>query len=218
MTQHKNLRGKKLEIYKKTLRLTKLQKEIIIGTLLGDSSMSLREGKPCYSIKFEQGEEHADYVTHLYEIFADFTGTPPSWRWIDRQKTRRALWFRTYRHDELIFYCNLFYQGTGEDRRKIVPKNIENFITPRVLAYWFMDDGNKTSDQKTYCINTQGFMKHESELLCDILRTKFNVIASVNKDKNSWRIYIWRESTETFKTLVEPYVINCFSYRLNINC
>lgn len=214
--QQRNLRNKELENYKKSLRLTDVQREVIIGTLLGDASMSLRKGKPCYSIKFEQGEQHADYVNHLYELFEPFTGTPPAWRWIDNKRTRRALWFRTYRHDSLIFYWNLFYSEAFEDKRKIVPKNIAKFITPRVLAYWFMDDGNLTSDKKTYCINTQGFSKHESEMLCEILKKKFNITASVNKDKDSWRIYIWSHSAETFRTLVEPYVLCCFDYRLKI--
>lgn len=211
MTQ-RNLRGKELEIYKQSLKLTDVQREIIIGTLLGDASMSLRKGMPCYSIKFEQSEEHADYIYHLYEIFEPFTGTPPALRWIDRNHTRRAVWFRTYRHDSLIFYWNLFYAG----ERKSLPKNIAKFLTPRVLAYWFMDDGNQTSDHKSYNINTQGFEKHESEKLCEILKEKFNITASINKDKDSWRIYIWRESAETFRTLVEPYVLSCFDYRLKL--
>jgi hypothetical protein len=212
--QQRKLRGKKLEIYKQSLQLTDLQREVLIGTLLGDSSMSLREGKPCYSIKFEQGEAHAEYVTHLYEIFEPFTGTSPKWRWIDSEHKRRALWFRTYRHDSLIFYYNLFYEGEGEHRRKIVPKNIAKFLTPRVMAYWFMDDGNQTSDKLTYCINTQGFKQHESQMLCNVLKEKYNITASLNKDKDSWRIYIWRESAVSFRTLVEPYVLSCFHYRL----
>ena len=212
--QRGKLRGKQLEIYKLSLKLTDVQREVIIGTLLGDASMSLRNGKPCYSIKFEQGEANADYVNHLYELFEPFTGTPPAWRWIDKNRTRRARWFRTYRHDSLIFYWNLFYVLDG---RKIVSKKIAKFITPRVLAYWFMDDGNQTSDSKTYCLNTQGFSKHESEMLCEILKEKFKITASVNKDKDSWRIYVWRESAETFRALVEPYVLSCFDYRLKID-
>lgn len=214
--QHKqrNLRGNQLELYKKSLELDIVQHEIIIGTLLGDASMSTRKGKPCYSIKFEQGEAHAEYVNHLYEIFEPFTGSPPAWRWIDTKRTRRSLWFRTYRHDSLIYYWNLFYDNSSGQDRKIVPKTIAKLITPRVLAYWFMDDGCQTSDHKSYCINSQGFEKHESEMLCDILKQKFNITASIQKDKNSWRIYIWRESAKAFRELVQPYIHSCFEYRI----
>jgi DNA-binding transcriptional regulator WhiA len=212
----KQLRGNALENYKKSLKFTDTQREIIVGTLLGDASMSLRSGKPHYSIKFEQGEAHADYVNHLYDIFEPYTGTPPSWRYIDKEQTRRALWFRTYSHDDFIYYWNLFYSGTGNERKKVVSKHIDKHLTARALAYWFMDDGSKTSDSKTYHLNTQSFQKHEVKMLCDILKAKFNIIGTVNKDKDRWRIYIWRESAQAFKTLIEPYVLDCFAYRLNI--
>lgn len=213
----RSIRGNALENYKKDLKLTDTQREIIVGTLLGDASMSLRSGRPHYSIKFEQGEAHVDYVNHLYSIFEPYTGTPPTWRYIDKDRRRRALWFRTYRHNDFIFYWNLFYEGTGENRRKVVPKNIGKLLTARALAYWFMDDGNQTSDHKTYYLNTQGFQKSESDTLCELLKEKFNIIASVHKDKGYWRIYIWRESALAFKTLIEPYVQECFAYRLNID-
>ena len=89
---------KQLIDYKNKLELTSEQKEVLIGTLLGDSSMSIRSDKPHYSVKFEQGEAHKDYVDHLYQIFEPYTGSPPSMRFIDSKKTRRAYWFRTYRH------------------------------------------------------------------------------------------------------------------------
>ena len=106
----------------------------------------------------------------------------------------------------------------SEEKRKIVSKTICKLLTPRVLAYWFMDrdDGSQTSDNKTYYLNTQGFYKHESEMLCELLKDKFGITASVHKDKKGWRIYIWCESSETFRTLVEPYVISCFDYRLKL--
>lgn len=217
MTQQpKDLRGKQLEEYKKTLNLTSEQREVIIGTLLGDASMSLRNGKPCYNIKFEQGEEHADYINHLYEIFEPFTGTPPAWRWIDKKKTRRARWFRTYRHDSFIYYWNLFYGCSSEEKRKIVPKNIDKLITPRVLAYWFMDDGSLDTSGRCYYLHTQGFQRSESEMLCEVLKQKLNIIATVQKDKDSWRIYIRRESAEAFRTLIKPYILSCFNYRIEL--
>lgn len=219
MTQ-RNLRGKELEYYKKVLQLTDVQKEVLIGTLLGDASMSLRDGRPHYSVKFEQGAANAAYIEHLYQIFEQFTGSPPKYRFIDNEQKRRALWFRTYRHDQLIFYWNLFYRTskTSKVRKvKIVPINISKFLTPRAVAYWFMDDGNLTSNFRSFVLNTQGFEKHESKILCEVLRKNFNIIASVNKDKEKWRIYIWQESAETFRTLVKPYVLDCFAYKLAVS-
>jgi len=67
-----------------------MKKDVIIGTLLGDSSMSIRSGKPHYSIKFEQGEMHKEYIFHLYEIFKAYVGSPPTYRYIDKAQTRKV--------------------------------------------------------------------------------------------------------------------------------
>lgn len=196
----RSLTKKQLIDYKDKLELTSEQKEVLIGTLLGDSSMSIRSGKPHYSVKFEQGESHKDYVDHLYQIFEPYTGSPPSMRFIDSKKTRRAYGFRTYQHKHFMYYFHLFYVISpnrepniyGENtspkfnKIKIVPKNIHKYLTPRVLAYWFMDDGTfhrsphiYGAKQKNYLFSTQGFQKYEVKRLCDALRYKFNIRANV---------------------------------------
>ena len=62
--------GRLLEAYKKTLKLTDLQRDIIIGTLLGDSSIAKQKTKS-YNIKFEQKLENKEYIIHLFLIFKD---------------------------------------------------------------------------------------------------------------------------------------------------
>jgi len=211
-----------LQAYKNTLQLTQEQKEIIVGTLLGDSSMSLRQNKPHYSIKFEQKSLSKGYVYHLYDIFKPFVGTGPSERWIQKEEGRKAIWFRTYQHDQFIFYYNLFYSHIDGklQAKKIVPKNIGNYLTERGLAYWFMDDGtcwvqNSTTKKVNYIFNTHGFEKHECNLLAEVLRKKFEIKCTVVKDKTYFRIYVLIESTERLRELMEPYIHETFKYKLN---
>lgn len=239
---------KQLIEYKNKLELTSEQKEVLIGTLLGDASMSIRSGKPHYSVKFEQEESHKDYIDHLYQIFLPYTGSPPSMRFLDSKKTRRAYWFRTYRHKHFMYYFHFFYvispgpprseETRGRSTRapsagkngekventspkfnkvKIVPKNIHKYLTPRALAYWFMDDGtfhSTSQGKKAYLFSTQGFQKHEVKRLCDALRYKFNIRANVARDKKSWRIYILNESSSTFLDLIRPYIHQSFLYKI----
>lgn len=149
-TNHNNLVarnkfGKKLTEYKETLSLDELQKSVLIGTLLGDASMSSNSGRPIYSVKFSQKSTQADYINHLYTIFAPYVGTPPRARVITNSfhKTPGAsTWFRTYSHVSLKFYYDMFYLGLSDKTKlKIVPKNIDKYLNPIALAYWFMDDG-----------------------------------------------------------------------------
>jgi LAGLIDADG DNA endonuclease family len=224
MFEKRNLRGKALADYKKTLVLNDLQTDIIIGSLLGDSTMGLRKGVPLYSLKFEQSVKKQGYIFHLADIFDKFCGSPPARRWIDKKKTRESLWFRTYRHNSFAFFFNLFYvieedPVTGQPfSRKIVPLNISKFLNPRVVAYWFMDDGtfhkDRRSGAKQYYFSTQGFQKSECELLCDALRTCLNIQTNVHKDRKYWRIYIRAQSNHLFLDLISPYIVDDLLYKL----
>lgn len=68
--EKKTLRGRSLAEYKKELQkkgLTETQKDILIGTLLGDASMQAMTGNQLSNIKFEQNISQIKYIEHLYE-------------------------------------------------------------------------------------------------------------------------------------------------------
>ena len=74
------------------------------------------------------------------------------------------MWFRTYGHTDFKFYDQIFYldykhKGSRRRAKPGVPKNIDELLTPRALASWFMDDGSyRTKKAKRYYVlNTQSF-------------------------------------------------------------
>jgi hypothetical protein len=208
--------GSELEQYKATLSLTEEQKDLIYGTLLGDSTMGLRQGEKIYSLKFEQKAANEEYVNHLYEIMEPYVGTPPAIRKNTNTGENKSVWFRTYRHSSFIFYFNLFYKIEEKNGKlmavKMVPKNIHKILNARVLAYWFMDDG--TLSGPNYYFSTQGFQKHEVERLSHALKICFGIKSAVHKDKKHWRIYINVESYVLFESLIMPYLHKNFFYKI----
>lgn len=204
------LRGKVLEIYKENLVLTELQRVVLLGTLLGDASMPKQKNNTNYNIKFEQSIKNEEYINHLYNIFKDWVGTEPKIREIKGglAKERQSIWFRTYRHKNFKFYYNEFYF----EGKKRVPKLIHRYLTPNVLAYWFMDDGNKT--KHGYVLNTQAFCLKDQKLLLNAL-SNLNLDCSLHKDKNFFKIYIKAESKLNFTLLIKPFILTCFFYKLH---
>ena len=82
--------GKALREYKQTITLSQIQKDVLVGTLLGDASMPLHSGKPKLYVEFKQTIGRANYIHHLYDLFQDpvgrlcwhtSTSTEYSWRW-----------------------------------------------------------------------------------------------------------------------------------------
>jgi hypothetical protein len=228
----RKLDRKDLEVYKKQLSLTEEQKEVLVGTLLGDASMSIAQGMPVYCVKFEQGSANKDYLFHLFEIFKPYVGTGPQIRVIERKVTKEeVVWkqresysFKTYRHDDFKPYFHMFYtttineQGLIEKKVKVVPNNIEQLLTARALAYWFMDDGSckvyGLNKNKTYVLHTQGFTKEEVVSLSQVFNNKFDLKCSVYKDKKGYTLGFLAGSSQKFKALVQPYVVDGFVYKL----
>ena len=51
------------------MTLSKQQKEILVGILLGDANLQTDNGGKTYRLRVLQSEQHKEYLFHLYEIF-----------------------------------------------------------------------------------------------------------------------------------------------------
>ena len=214
------LTGNNLKEYKKKLQINRIQKDVIIGTLLGDASMEIRKGKPVYSIKFEQKLFRTDYINHIYSIFSVWAGTEPKIRTISQGKIvkRSSVWFRTYRHSSFKFYYDIFYSSTASGKKvKVVPKLLHRFLTPTALAYWFMDDGTYHVDKYgniQYYLNTQSFSSSEQKLLVNALKRNFGIDFNIHKDKGKYRLYLKVLFNNTFVEIIKRYIFPSMTYKL----
>lgn len=216
MEKSRYLRGRALIEYKSSLKLNHRQKEVLIGTLLGDASMALKLGKPTYQVKFEQQIQRKEYIDYLYGIFENFVGTPPKIRDIrgGGAKFRQSIWFRTYGHSAFKFYDDIFYirDKVTNVRRKCVPVKIQQYLTPRALAFWFMDDG--TLSNQDYVLSTQSFVLSDQKRLQRALKKVFGLQINIHKDRNKYRLYVCRNSETRLRQLISEFIHPNFQYKL----
>ena len=105
---------------------------------------------------------------------------------------------------------------------KSIPDNlVRNYLTPRGLAYWYMDDGNrcyyKGSRSKTdmnCVINTQGFKEEEVIKLINEINLKINLELTLAFNKKNPIINIPNRNYDEFYELVQPYIIDQMKYKL----
>lgn len=220
----RSLIGKELNDYKRSLHLSKIQREVIIGLLLGDGHLESQNNKITYRLKVGQTLKHKIYVYHLFDIFKNFCGTGPR-EYINPNTNYISVTFNTYSHISFKFYGKQFY---NKNNLKVVPKLIHKWLTPRGLAYWFMDDGSrKSKTSKGIYLNTQSFTYREVKVLSDLLQNKFNLITKIKLDKNltteklkpneirrGYRIYISGYSYDIFKKYIEKYITEDMKYKL----
>lgn len=192
------------KIKQNNIKITKLQKEVLVGLLLGDAHLEKSLNGLSYRLKIEQSNKKKDYIDHLYEIFKD-------WCYQEPKNKRNNLYFQSKFTNSLSFYGKNFY---NIEKKKIIPKFIYRSLTPRALAYWYMDDGSiKSKQSKGVLYNTQGFFYKDVLLLCDILNKKFNLKASLRKQKEGYQIYISGHSYEIMRSIIYPFLIESMYYK-----
>jgi hypothetical protein len=207
------MRSRAIEQMKQSLVLTDEQREILFGVLLGDACLETQNRGRTYRVKFEQSDFHSEYIRHLYSIFQPWVLTAPRQRFVgDSAGNQHQSWsFQTVSHSAFRFFAHQFYA----DGVKRVPELIHRWLTPRGLAYWFMDDGSiKSVQSKGSIFNTQGFGRSDVGRLTNLLKSGFGLAATVRRHKHQFQIYVSGASSEQFQLLVGPYVIESMRYKL----
>ena len=211
MGSSKKLYGRELVKYKKSLDLNKSQRDVLLGSILGDANVRMLK-KQAF-LTFSHNEKQVDYVFWKYKNFRDWVLTKPREEIRKYYKdSRRSLvsWrFSTISHPLLTEYYWLFYPKG----KKIIPKSIDSFLnSPLSLAVWYMDDGSKS--RSSCYLNTQQFQQIDQEWLVTLLWRSFRIEGRLNWDKQYQRIRVTTEGTRIMHRLIEPFVLPCFRYKL----
>ena len=185
---------------KKSQRLTKRQREILIGTLLGDGHLETRTRGNTYRLRVEHSEKQKEYLFWLYEQFKEWVPQEPKRK--VRTDGRVSYEMVTISHSAFRFYAHQFYV----DGKKVIPKLLSKLLTPIGIAFWYMDDGSlKSLRHKTFNIHTLAYSKNDLERVCEVFKNNFDISASLHRQKGiAWRVYIKSESSEKFTSLVYP--------------
>jgi recombination protein RecA len=180
--------------------LSEVQRDIIIGSLLGDGAMRCRANA---LLEINNSFNQRAYVDWKYSRLRELVRTPPKAR--RSNGNRVAYRFVTRSLPELTPYFFLFY-GSG---RKTVP---ELELTPLVLAVWFMDDGCRS--RSSVYLNTQQYDVGSQARLLRLLARQWGIEATLNRDKTYHRVRISVAGMRRFANLVRPYLLPELRYKL----
>jgi recombination protein RecA len=203
-----------IEGYKKSLKLTKRQREVIVGLMLGDGHLESQDKGRTYRLKVEYSATQKEYVDWLFKIFKDWVRTPPQLKIKIRPSgfVVKTIYFQTYSHGALRFYGHQFYSKEG---KKVIPKIIDKLLTPLALAIWFMDDGSwKSENHQTYIIHVNGYSRADLLKIQKTLLHKFGIETFLHRQYKNWRIYVKTSSAQRFRSLVEKFIIPSMKYKL----
>ena len=193
-----------------SIELSNYQKEVLIGTMLGDGWLGI--GKECVNPRFRTAHcvTQKEYSEHLIKIFNNLHWKCSYHKYKNPDK-RTGKYYESYvvespNNPALLYFYNLFYKNG----KKVIPIELLDDFTEVSLAFMFMDDGFKT--KSGYQIATNCFTIEELDKFRIMLKLKFNIETTLHKSKE---LYIPSKSKDTFTNLIKPYIIPCMQYKLH---
>lgn len=108
---------------------------------------------------------------------------------------KRLVWENeTLAHSKWNYWNQMFYSQNDNKRTKIIPSNscLEKYLTPRAIAYWFMDDGSLlANNSKGLVFHTQNFDESDVKRLANFLEQKYGLKTWVKQNKKkTYHCYI----------------------------
>lgn len=192
--------------------LTNEQKNLILGTLLGDGSIEKRWKNP--RLRIDHSVAQKKYVFWKYDILKSIaTQEPHIINEIDKRsgKLSTRWYFSTKAIPELDFFYQLFYQNK---RKAIKLGLLDHIIHPLSLAVWLMDDGYKRNDCDALRLSTDCFSYREQEILQRCLDKNFGISSKIHKKGKTWNLYIPSPEMNRVRTLLTPFIVPTMNYKL----
>lgn len=184
--------------------LSNLQKEILFGSLLGDCN--IHKHRKSYEGRINHSIKQLEYAEYMRSLLGDICS---NMRYITKNLNNseyKQCSFDIKNNYALKELYDMFYFKSKKD----IPRDL-SLLTPRALAFWFMDDGSKSSKHSleiaTCSFSLEGLLR-----LKNYLEIQYSIRTIIRKD---FRLYICTESASLFKKLVLPYISDSMLYKLS---
>lgn len=191
------------------IEITTEMHEIIVGCLLGDGCIRKSEDKSLqHRLQVFHSEEQKEYINWIHNKLKTICKSKAP-----KKNDKGYYYFVTISHKELTKLKQEFYPCG----KKCIPENFIEYISPLMLAVWFMDDGsrcNKNCGQ----LHTECFTIEENQKIANAINSKYNLNVKQTIRNNGYGkypyIYIPSESFKIFREIIRPYIIPTMMYKL----
>lgn len=197
----------------------------IIWGMIGDWWADRIPSKKSFSYRFqiEQDKKHKEYIyfqTNFFYLHGYCASPKPILR---KRKEGRYMYRLTlfcYSNQDWIYkdFNTIKNQNGYKKKIKKLPNWIDKFLTPVSLAALIMQYGSRQKGQGI-SIATNCFTYKECNLISKQISNKFkqktSVVLAGSKEKNQWKVTIWKESMPKIKKIQEKHMIGNMIRKIN---
>ena len=203
-------------------KLKKLElRSVLVGMLLGDGCLNKITSKSNSRFSLGHSLKQHEYCKHKFELLDYYIQCGYKIKELSRISKKTGKTYKVIQGATKVDrYFTKLRKILYHNNIKIINKKILNYLDLRGIAYWFMDDGgNRPSHKRRYInglfLSTQSFNYAEHIIIRDWFKEKFDIKVSIVKHGHGkFRINFNKENSIKLKTLIKPYILEQFNYKL----
>jgi len=195
--------------------LSDTQKNFLLGCMLGDGNITSGGMFQC-----NHSSKQLEYIKYKKELLSNLIA--PKFNLVSHAvknnqngKTYYAYYLRTMNNENIKNLYGVFYIN----KTKIFPYDylLNSSFNAYSLAIWYMDDGSRNNN--SVMLHTLGYKLDGNLKILDFLYEKFDIVGKIleakrSKSDNRWYLMLNVENSNKFYSLISPYILPCFQYKL----
>ena len=189
--------------------LTYLQKQVLLGIMLGDGTFY--QNSISGKIEWVHKKTSVEYMDYISQIL-DYIVNP------NRRDGISGYGSKTLRQETFSnYYIKDYFTSFIKKGRKIVPNWVEAELTPISIAFWYMDDGTLIHDEgqrDRISFATCGFTKKDCDVLVKGLK-KLGIESQIKKYSDGYNIIVVNaDNSIKLFLLMSPYISESMKYKI----
>lgn len=191
------------------IEITQEQREILFGTLMGDGNIQ-KQCNHSYLGRINHSITQKTYCEYLANKLSNLTSIVKDYfNHAKNGKVYHHCYFSLKNNYNLKEFYDYFYKNGKKD----VPEDL-SLLTPKAMAFWFMDDGYSSSNC-TIGIATCSFSLEGLLRLKEYLFLTYGITVKITKE---FKLYFPAESGRKFYLLVKDFIIPEMQYKFKDIC
>lgn len=202
--------------------MNKYNKGLLIALAIGDGHLKSRKDKRWNytqnEICFIHCEKQKDYIEYKSELLLNmFGGNQPKVHKFNNSG------YIGYRMSKTHKYFRIIYKLLYPNGKKYISRQCLNFLSPKGIAIWYMDDGNLAKKKKNgkihaYELYLNTFVSdEENQTIIDYFKEVWNIKFSKVKNNGGYRLRCGTIEARKFINIIKEYVLPSMQYKIDIS-
>ena len=200
--------GIEKNIKKNILNPNEIQKQVLIGTVIGDGCLFAGKYARFHRMNLAHSLKQKEYFMMKYKILKNLILSEPKECVEHDKRTDKDYYSIRFQSKSSPLYTDL-YNVWYKDKKKIIPLDEIKKMNELGLAIKYFDDGNILRNAGNIAMNDYDLDSIEN--LRAVLYEKFNIKTTFQKSKT---IYIPKKEFINFKNIILPYATSDVLYKL----